>query len=270
MSNTSSPPVLQGRRGTVLSAENDGLILERPGEELHVPAFAIARIHAEGRSVAVELRAPAGVEPTVHRIEDVSEAAALAFADAVNARLPEQTEEIDGAACTVLHALASSRREQFVRRLKRFVFGCLGTVVALCVAVGAAGGDGLALAIAGVPIGVITTAGLGFGAYHVWTWNRERRLLKHGITVVASTVDMPGMCLYTDTAGTNRTLPHLGFAPNVRVGYDPRDPSDAVVLQEPSVRRLNIALGAFVLFCGLNGVALLAAMAVDAFSGSGS
>ncbi|MFE9773564.1 hypothetical protein ACFYOV_18215 [Streptomyces sp. NPDC005931] len=258
-------PVLQGRDGTVLSAEQEGLVLERPGEELTIPAKAIARIHAEVRSVTVELRAPSGATPSVHRIEDVSEPAATAFADAVNALLPERNEEIDGGALVVLRTFAKTRRQRFLRGLKWFVFGCLGVVGALCVTAGIAGVAGLAIAI--VPIGAIATAGLGFGVYCVWTWNRERRLLKHGITVVASRANRPGMYFYTDTAGTTRVLSHVSFEPYVRASYNPQDPSDVLVPQAPFMRRFNVTLGAFILFCGLNGVALLAIMMVDAFSG---
>ena len=265
MSITSPIPVLQGRGATALSAESDVLVLDRPGEELSIPFIAIAGVHVERRSVTVELRAPVGARPSVHRSEDVSEAAATAFADAVNARLPERTEEIDGAALVVLRTLTPSRRETFMRRLKWFVSGCLGVVVALCVVAGIAGDAGLAIAL--VPIGAITTTGLGVGAYCVWTWNRERRLLKHGITVVAAQANRPAMYLYTDTAGTTRVLSHLSFEPYVRASYNPKDPSDVLVPQAPFMRRLNITLGGFILFCGLNGVALLAFMIVDTLSG---
>ncbi|MEU0397775.1 hypothetical protein ABZ208_34485 [Streptomyces sp. NPDC006208] len=267
MSITSPIPVLQDRDGTVLSAESEGLVLERPREELTIPTAAISRVRAEGRSVAVELRALAGATPSVHRIEDVSEAAATVFADAVNALLPERTEEIDGSALVVLRTLTPSRREKFMRSLKWFVFGCLGVVVAVCVTAGIAGDAGLAIAV--VPIGVITTAGLGVGVYCVWTWNRERRLLKHGITVVASPANRPGAYLYTDSAGMTRVLSHWGVEPYVRAGYNPQDPSDVLVPQAPFMRRFNITLGAFILFCGLNGVALLAFMIVDTLSGGG-
>ncbi|ALC24788.1 hypothetical protein ACH46N_11965 [Streptomyces pristinaespiralis] len=260
MSITPSIPVLQGRGGTVLSAEQEGLVLERPGEELTIPAVAIARVHAEARSVTVELRAPAGATPSIHRIEDVSEAAAVVFADAVNALLPERTEEVDGGALLVLRTFAKTRRQKFLRRLKWFVFGCLGGVVALCVTAGIAGVTGLAIAI--VPIGAIATASLGVGVYCVWTWNRERRLLKHGITVVASRAGRPGAYLYTDSTGTTRVLSHWGVEPYVRASYDPQDPSDVLVPQAPFMRRLNITLGAFILFCGLNGAGLAIWMTV--------
>ncbi|MBC2908070.1 hypothetical protein [Streptomyces cupreus] len=123
------------------------------------------------------------------------------------------------------------------------------------------------LAIAIVPIGFITTASLGAGVYCEWTWNRERRLLKHGITIVASQANRPGMYPYTDTAGTTRALSHLSFQPYVRASYNPQDPSDVLVPQAPFMRRFTITLGAFILFCGLNGVALLAYMTLDTLSG---
>ncbi|GAA4936717.1 hypothetical protein ACFPM3_06630 [Streptomyces coeruleoprunus] len=105
------------------------------------------------------MRAPSGATPSVYRIEDASEAAATAFADAVNALLPERTEEIDGGALVVLRTFAKTGRQRFLRRLKWFEFGCLGVFVALCASAGIAGVEGLAIAT--VPIGVIATAALG-------------------------------------------------------------------------------------------------------------
>ncbi|MFF8279218.1 hypothetical protein ACF05T_24360 [Streptomyces lateritius] len=86
------------------------------------------------------------------------------------------------------------------------------------------------------------------------TWNRER-WLEHGITVAASQAGIPGAYLYTDTGGTTRVLPHLGFAPFVRASYDPRDPANALVPQTPFMRRFTITVGAVLLFCALGGVA---------------
>ncbi|MGW3661015.1 hypothetical protein ACWD6R_37660 [Streptomyces sp. NPDC005151] len=98
------------------------------------------------------------------------------------------------------------------------------------------------------------------GVYCVGTWNRERRLLRHGVTVVASQANRPGAYLYTDNTGTTRVLSHMGFEPFVRASYDPRDPSDVLVPQAPFMRRFN----AFVLFCGLNGAGLAIWMTVMA------
>ncbi|GGU08060.1 hypothetical protein GCM10010272_61680 [Streptomyces lateritius] len=70
------------------------------------------------------------------------------------------------------------------------MLGCLGVVVALRVVAAIAGKAPLAIGIA--PVGLITTAGFGVGVYVVGTWNRERRPLKHGITVTASQAGIPG------------------------------------------------------------------------------
>lgn len=265
MSIISSLPVLQGRDGAVLRAVGTGLILERSREERMIPGEAVARVRAEGRSVTVELRARAGTIPSVHRIEGVSEAAAVAFADGVNALLTEPAEEIDGSALVVLRTIRTHWRERFLRRLKWFVLGCLGMVVALCVVAAIVGNAGYAIAI--VPVGAITTAGLGVGAYCVGTWNRERRLLGHGITVVASQADMVGAYLYTDTAGTTRVLSHPGFEPFVRASYDPSDPADVLVPQSAFMRRFTLTMGVFILFCALNGVAMLVVFMADALTG---
>ncbi|MER6996970.1 hypothetical protein [Streptomyces sp. NPDC000410] len=63
-----------------------------PRQEPRISLAAIARVRAEGRAVAVELTAPAGAAPAVHRVEGVSEAAGTVFADAVNDALPERAD----------------------------------------------------------------------------------------------------------------------------------------------------------------------------------
>ncbi|MFE2561179.1 hypothetical protein ACFXGT_35250, partial [Streptomyces sp. NPDC059352] len=92
MSTTSPIPVLRGSGGVVLQAEDDDLVLTRGREKTRIPLRAVRRVRTEGRAVAVELTAPPGSTPAVHRIGGVSEAAATMFADAVNA-LPERADE---------------------------------------------------------------------------------------------------------------------------------------------------------------------------------
>lgn len=271
MSMLSSIPVLQGRGGAVLTAEPGGLVLTRPREELSIPERAVARVRAEGRSVTVELRVPAGGAATAaHRIgiEDVSEAAATAFADAVNGLLEDpaaDTEDVDGAALVVLRTIRTLWRERFMRRLKWLVIGSVGTLVALSVVTGIAGGAVYPVMI--VVFGGIGTAGLWIGAYLVGTWLHERRLLKHGITVLAAPATMSGLYLYVDTDGLTRTVSHLGGAPFLQVSYDPRDPADVLVPQTPFMRRLDVTVGGFILFCSLNAVAMVGFAVVDAFTG---
>ncbi|MFB7375572.1 hypothetical protein ACFC0D_37760 [Streptomyces sp. NPDC056222] len=265
MSIISSLPVLQGRGGSVLSADEQALTLERPGEVVTFLPGSVAKVHAEGRRVTLELRAKAGVTPVTYRIEDVSEAAAVVFADALNELLPGPTDDIDGTHHTVVRSLSPTWHQRFLRRIKWLVIGSLVAVVALCVIVAVAGEAGLIIGL--VPVGGITTAGLGVGAYAAGRWIHERRLLRHGITVVATPSDVPGVYLYTDNTGTTRPLKYWGFEQFVRAGYDPSDPSDALVPQAPLPRRLNFSLGLFILFCALNGVAMLVILTVDAVTG---
>ncbi|MEV0452844.1 hypothetical protein [Streptomyces sp. NPDC050600] len=92
---TSPIPVLRGSGGVVLQAEDDDLVLTRGREETRIPLQAVRTVRAEGRTVAVELTAPAGSTPAVHRVGGVSEVAATVFADAVNASLP-LTANVEG------------------------------------------------------------------------------------------------------------------------------------------------------------------------------
>ncbi|MEU7021752.1 hypothetical protein ABZ990_13970 [Streptomyces sp. NPDC046203] len=274
-------PLLQGRGGATLSAEPDCLVFERPGEELTIRLRAVARVRAEERAVAVELRARAGAEPLVYRIDDVSEVSATLFTKGVNALLPkpgaaeESTdgeegkdnkgdggdggdggdEEIDGAAFAVLRTRRPAWRRRFLHRIKWLVLGCQGLMAVMSVAALVAGDAGTALAM--VPFGFIATAGFGVGGYLLGNWRRERRLVKRGVTVVAEMAE-PGTYLYRDPTGIRRVLPHWGEGPAVPVAYDARDPSDVVALQLPAARRLNAGFGAFLTFCALDAVAMMA------------
>jgi hypothetical protein len=95
MSITSPIPVLQNDAGSELRSLGEELLLRHPYEEVRIPLAAIARVRAEGRQVAVELRAPADLEPTVYRMADVSGAAASVFADTVNAALPDRADGVE-------------------------------------------------------------------------------------------------------------------------------------------------------------------------------
>jgi hypothetical protein len=257
-------PLLQGRGATMLSAEPDCLVLERPGEELTIRLEAVARVRAEGRAVAVELRAPAGAEPLVYRVEDVSEAAATLFAKGVTSLLPapEDGEEIDGATLVVLRTRRPEHRRRFLRRIKWLALGCQGSMAALSTA--AALADDMGTAIAMVPVGLLATAGFGVGGYLLGTWWHERRLVRHGVTVAAVEA-RPGVYLYQDGTGMQRVLVHGVDAVAVTVAYDAQDPTDVVALQIPFTRRLNAGLGAFLVFCALNAAALAVLFLVETF-----
>ncbi|MFD3874485.1 hypothetical protein [Streptomyces sp. NPDC058623] len=112
---TSPLPVAQGGKKTVLRSDDGALLLSRPHEELRIPLAAIERVRAEGRSVTVELTAAVGVTPAVRRVGGVSEAAARAFADAVNRALPERAEEdvvVDGSGLVITRVLSESQADR--------------------------------------------------------------------------------------------------------------------------------------------------------------
>ncbi|MFE6066765.1 hypothetical protein [Streptomyces sp. NPDC056525] len=268
MSIIASIPVLKGHGGTTLSADPEGLLLERPREELTIPGQAVARVRAEGGAVAVELRAPTGTTPVVHRIEGVSEAAATAFADGVNSLLLEPDEEIDGATLLVLRTFRTRRQRRHLRRFMWFMLGCLGAVVALSVIAGVAGDDpGYVVGI--VLIGLITAAALGGAFYEFGEWNHRRRVRRHGVREFARPANVPGIYLYVDTTGMTRTVSHLSHGPYLEVAYDPKDPADVCTLKPGFMQRLSISAGTFLLVCGLGGVAALALMTVDTLADSG-
>lgn len=259
MPNTSSIPVLQGRGATILSSEQDGLVLERPGEKLTIPTGAIARVHAEARSVTVELRALTGTTPSLYRIEDVSAAAAVAFADAVNALLPDPVEDVDGSALVGRRTLTATWLETYRRRVKQVVLGYLGGVLALAVTTALVGDERTAMAgaVFTVMLGVMAALPLWFGAMDLGSWFHETRLRRHGVTVVAMQADAPMSYRYTDSSGTTRVISAPSHAPSVQVAYDPQDPSNAAVLRDRAQRLFEITLGPGFILLWLGGIAFV-------------
>lgn len=243
MSISSSIPVLQGDRGTELRASGEELVLRRPDAELRIPFAAIARVRAERRDVAVELTAPAGAEPTVYRVEDVSAAAASVFADAVNAALPERAageEPVDGAALVATRSLVVDDEEEADEDDETEVrlpthsgatYAVCAAVAVLAVVVGlvdANWGRGIAtllLGEAGVGVTYVTLMGLS-GAW--WGWYLPR----YGITVEGRQVFRDGGTTnaFTATDGVTR---HIGGNNSdgrpVQIAYHPRNPRNAVV-----------------------------------------
>ncbi|MCT4352773.1 hypothetical protein M5362_06470 [Streptomyces sp. Je 1-79] len=264
MSITSSIPVLQGDGGSVLSAHPGGLILERPHEEVTIFAEAIARVHAEGRRVAVEVRALPGVTPTVHRIEGVDEAAAVAFADAVNELLPEPAGEADGTEGVVVRGRDTVRNKRTLRRLALFSLASLALIIALAVVAGIHGDAGTAITV--VFFGGIAALFMGCGGAIVLAWAGRRRKIKRGTEVIAVQTG-PGWYRYKDHAGVNRSLYHSGGGVTLRVRYDPRDPADAVVPDAAVLRGLFCAFGVFIFLVGLGQIALTWSLVSDAIRG---
>ncbi|MFF5922093.1 hypothetical protein ACFY8C_27730 [Streptomyces flavochromogenes] len=128
--------------------------------------------------------------PRVHRIDDVDEAAATAFADGVNALLANRTDsdDVDGAPFAVVRSLTPTWRTRFHRRIMRGTLWHLLALVALCVVAGSLGRWDLVLLT--VPIGGFAWLGLWSGLYGVIRARRERWLYRHGVMVTATRATM--------------------------------------------------------------------------------
>ncbi|MFJ5139596.1 hypothetical protein [Streptomyces sp. NPDC088707] len=254
MSITSPIPALRGPDGTGLRVEGQALLLRRAREELHIPLKAVARVRAEGRTVAVELTAPAGATPHVQRFADVDEAAATAFADAVNAVLPERPEAVDGSGYLSSNRLGDPSVGRVLRVVKRgALYGTLA-IVALCVLVIATGHAAAIIIV--IPSGFLGLFFLVLGWATSYPSREERRLRRHGVTVAAERA--PGeqsVYVYADPEGLHRTVRKFADTWTIDVAYDPQDPGHVVVLRSRAARALDLALTGSGLLIGLVGAA---------------
>ncbi|MFE9560410.1 hypothetical protein ACFYM0_04815 [Streptomyces sp. NPDC006487] len=240
MSITPSAPVLHGRNGTDLRVAEQELVLRRAPQEHRIPFAAIAHVHAEGRSVEVRLTAPAATAPTVYRVEDVSEAAATAFARAVNAALPPAgaagsgSVVVDGSALVITRTTEPEQetrtpREAVHRKLKWLVAGSFLAIIAMSVIV----------VNFADPVNVVFTVlsgGIGF-TFTIAAWLlapeglRPWRLPRHGITVTADharDAAQPWLYLYSDLDGNTWRFLDSSGRHSLEVSYDPHDPGKAV------------------------------------------
>ncbi|MET9607359.1 DUF3592 domain-containing protein [Streptomyces sp. NPDC006512] len=274
---TSPIPVLQGSKKTVLRSVGGALLLSRPHEELSIPLAAIERVRAAGRSVAVELTAAVGATPAVHRVGGVSEAAARAFADAVNRALPERAEGdvvVDGSGLVVTRVLTESQAE---RRRRAFRWGALAVAlvlvaVALAFGIRVGGIDGFMLAVATLLGGLFSAVGIAGGAAGLWSACRGWYLTRRGITVEAeNAAETPGELrgsgtyIYTDTAGVSRSMA-LGRtgAETIQVAYDPQDPARVVTHRSGRRTAVYVLLSLVCLCFGLGFTFALIMMLITA------
>ncbi len=231
MSITPSIPILRGSGDSDLRVTGEELILRRARREHRIPFAAIALVEAEGRAVEVRLTAAAGTAPTVYRIEDVSEAAAGAFAGAVSAVLPPAVEgaaAVDGSTLVTTGAAERAPEtpaEAFRRRVKRFAVGSVLAVVVMSVVVSVVVHPVMMLFVwllggVGFPFAVAVAA-LTPSAVERW------RLPRHGITVMAVhafSAAEPSLYLYGDLEGNTRTYHDRSGSLSIEISYDPRDP----------------------------------------------
>ncbi|MFB6842125.1 hypothetical protein [Streptomyces sp. NPDC056361] len=282
MSLTSPIPVLRGSGGAVLQSEGDDLVLSRTDVETRIPLQAVRRIRAEGSAVAVELTAPAGTTPAVHRVDGVSEAAAAFFADAVNATLPERADEggetADGSALVTVRALnesqqaIESQQDRGTRVLRRWVGAVALLTVVLTVAVWIAAPAIIALPIlVTLPLGATATT---FGITGLKIARDEWYLPRKGIIVEAARHEnmtdlfgKTGNYVYTDMHGQSRAVYAQKRAEIIQVAYHPQNPGNVVACQSLLHRSVSTVVCAGIFLFGLAVDLLVVGLAIGAFLG---
>lgn len=225
------------------------MVLQRLHEEVRIPLAAVARVHARGRVVAVELAVPSGTKPVPYRIGGVSRASAAAFAAAMNGSLPERPAgrvPADGSALVTVtpreDAAAAGREasgeeggEEGAEPLQPAEFfgrcamaaAVLG-LVALAARVVIAG-DHVSRALAVLLLGVpVLAVGRLSATMVAMVWN-EWYLPRHGITTEARPLLIHGKVTYgyTATDGRIRPAPVHGAAhgTSFQVAYHPKYPA---------------------------------------------
>ncbi|MCX5390618.1 hypothetical protein [Streptomyces sp. NBC_00094] len=269
MSITSPIPALQGPEGTFLRAEGQTLILRRAREEMHIPLRAIEHVRAEGRVVAVELTAPAGSTPSVQRFEGVDEAAAVVFADAVNAALPTEGKVDDGSKYIGGDRLGGDpHAAKALRALKRGTLYATLAVVALCVLMVATGHAGAIILI--IPFGFMAVGFLAGGSVPAYGPYREGHLRRHGVTTVAERIPgEPNQFAYMDPTGLSRTVTSTAAAWTIDVAYDPQDPGRVTALRKHPWLSFDGILGVASIGTGLCFAAGVIAIVVASLLGAG-
>ncbi|WP_282696284.1 hypothetical protein [Streptomyces sp. CC208A] len=278
MSLTSPIPVLQGNKGAALRSEGESLILSRPHEELDIPLAAIERVRAEGRSVAVELTAPAGATAVVHRVEGVSEVAATVFADLVNAALPERGEDdarADGSSLVTVRVLSGAGKKTGMPVLLGWAAALVLVANGVATGVAAGGLPGVFLGVISPLVGGMGLAAAGGGAGWLWLAYLQWHLPRYGITVTARRIadrsrllGGSGTHMYTDSTGVSRTLYSKARSETVQVAYDPRNPMRAIVRQSRPRTAWDATFALGLLCFGLALIAMVVAMTVGAFQGA--
>ncbi|GGL91792.1 hypothetical protein GCM10010129_39440 [Streptomyces fumigatiscleroticus] len=265
---TTSSLVLRGD-GAVLRLEAQTVVVRRAHEEVRIPLEAIEDVLPDGRMVGVRLTAPDGADAAVYRVENVSEAAVTAFAEAVRGLLPPRpagAPRADGSALVTVRSLDGPVRRRF-GGTRAALTAVAVLIVALDVAVGIAGGPQFSVALLGTLVpatsGGLMVGLLGRGLYRMW------RLPRHGITVMAEFshyTNKSRVYRYWDASGTAYTHTATG-GDRVELSYDPRDPRRAVVCEGPVMR---VVMGVIALIgAGLAGGGLfgMGVLVVRAFTG---
>jgi hypothetical protein len=266
----SSIPVLRGRGGATLRHENGVLTLRCDEEEIRIPLQAVRDVVPDRQTVAVELRAPAGTEPTVHRVEGVSQVPADLFATAVGAalaELPEPDPSLDGATLVTTRSLHTPRPPQPEVSAGQRTRAMGWILLALGPGLGAFMAMSVLVVVNGEPSALIPSVLLGIVAVllnlvsavaaerSVQMWLLPRR----GITVMAvrtSPYGKSGTYRYTDQSGKTHSFSRQAYASEIEVSYHPDNPSASVGVYLVHMRVLA-TLGALALWGAMLGLIYL-------------
>ncbi|MFE9043972.1 hypothetical protein ACFYOG_24110 [Streptomyces sp. NPDC007818] len=251
-------PVLRGRDGTVLTAEEDFLVLDLPREQITFTADGLGRLRAEGRTLLIELRARRGTTPIVHRIDDVDAADAARFADKLNTALAKRVDDddVDGAHFALIRHLGPTWRRGFHRRLLRVSLGHLLALTVLTVV--AAAGARWSVVAMDVVVGGFAWLCLTLGWYGTGRSRRERWLRRHGVLATAFRTTSRNGYMYPDGTGSYRCFLHGQDEATLTVAFPADDPGDALVLSKPLTDLANTVAGPFLVFCSVVCTAALA------------
>ncbi|WP_405855274.1 hypothetical protein OG361_19580 [Streptomyces sp. NBC_00090] len=273
MSNPSSIPVLRGSHGTVLQFTGDVLMWSRNAEEVSIPLQAIAHVRAEGRTVTVELVAPSGTAPAVHRVDGVSEAAAALFVPAVTAALPvraEEDETVDGSTLVSTHTVPEPEDDPWQRMLRNVAIAIGGVSLALALAVGLQGEWlGVLMALLVAPLGLGLSA---FGAVMVYLAYLQWYLPRYGITVEAEkaveyTYNGTASYAYTELDGTRRHISGKSISGTPYVAYETSGTDRRAVCYSPFKVAWDMVFALGLLLAGLGVVALVVVVTGGIFLG---
>ncbi|MFI7089673.1 hypothetical protein ACIBUR_39575 [Streptomyces anulatus] len=272
MSITSPIPVLRSSNGDLLRFDGDALVLRRKTEEVRIPLLAIGRIRSQGRALAVELTGPPGTVPAVHRVDDVSEAAANLFADVVTALLPERSEGADGSRLVTTRAVTESQQERDKRRRRMWGTAVVLVCAGLAVTVAARGVWAFAITIMLLgPVGAWLTA---VGADMVRLRYRSWYLRRHGVTVEARRVGETrilggafGTFVYTDMHGADRSVYVKSRSATVQVAYHPSKPGTVAEYGTRSSRAGDTVAALIFLVLGLTIDAAVITVVIGSFQG---
>ncbi|MEV0647511.1 hypothetical protein AB0I28_19820 [Phytomonospora sp. NPDC050363] len=232
MSISPSTTVLKSAGDSSMRLDGTDLLLTQVDFEHRIPLKAIAEVHAEGRSLAVTLKARWEDEPTVFRIGDVNEDAAAAFAGDLTAALPEpgNDQQVNGAWIVATSTISPEPQEGS----NGFLVGAVVTLLAiigLAVYAGIMGGFWSAVGVA--IVGGITAFVFAGAIVHfepaMLAWSLPRRALKATATF-SHVGTYRRIHLYVDKDGNTRAFSGLysssgAWAPKeIEVQYDPADP----------------------------------------------